>query len=130
LYQDGVNNPIIETGGASTATARLTVNVRNGGNVAPGGNFFVTFYKNAGLTQPIGTAVVTAPAPNNGGMTGCSRMVRTASVNWPNLTPGVHRFWVKVDSTNNVIETSESDNIGAGIVIVNGEQVYLPSVRD
>jgi hypothetical protein len=57
-------------------------------------------------------------------------MMRTASVNWSNLPPGVHQFWVKIDSTNNVLETIESDNYGTGTVIVNGKQVYLPVALD
>jgi hypothetical protein len=130
LFQDGVNNPVVDTGGGSTATARLTVDIRNNGNAAPSSNFFVTFYKDAGLSQPIGTATIIGPGSNNGGMTGCARMMRIASVNWSNLSPGVHQFWVKIDSTNNVVETIESDNYGTGTVIVNGEQVYLPVALD
>lgn len=130
LYQDGVNNPIVDTGGGSTATATLTVNIRNGGHVAPTNNFYVTFYKNAQMSQPIGTATITRPGSNSAGMTGCSRLMRTASVNWQNLPPGVHQFWVKIDSTNGVIETNESDNFGTGIVIVNGKQIYLPAIHD
>jgi hypothetical protein len=63
-------------------------------------------------------------------MTGCSRMMRVASVNWDNLPPGVHPFWVKIDSTNSIVETNESDNFGAGIVIVDGSQVFLPVTLD
>jgi hypothetical protein len=130
LYQDGVNNPVLDTGTGSTVNAVLKINIRNGGNVAPGNNFFVTFYKDAALSQPIGTATVAAPGTNSAGMTGCSRMMRVASVNWDNLPPGVHPFWVKIDSTNSIVETNESDNFGAGIVIVDGSQVFLPVTLD
>jgi hypothetical protein len=53
-------------------------------------------------------------------------MERTAEVTWQNLPPGVHPFWVKIDSTNAVSETSENDNIGSGLVIINGKQTFLP----
>jgi hypothetical protein len=126
LYEDGVNNPVVDTGGNSTVSVKLTVGIRNGGNVAPQTNFYVTFYRDADLTSPIGTATITKPGPVNPGMTGCSRMERTAEVTWQNLPPGVHPFWVKIDSTNAVSETSENDNIGSGLVIINGKQTFLP----
>ena len=123
-----MSSPVLNSDGGSTVTATLSVEIRNNGNVAPGNNFFVTFYKDAGLSQPIGTATIFPPGPNNSGMAGCARQVRTASVNWSGLTPGIHRFWVKIDSTNSVVETTESDNFGTGMVIVNGKNVYLPAV--
>jgi hypothetical protein len=129
LFADGATNPTANTGGNNTANVKLTVTVRNNGNVAPAGNFFVTFYKDAGMTQPIGTATVFGPGPNSAGMTGCGRKAVQASITWSNLAPGVHRYWAKVDSTNAVIETSESDNFAAGIVFINGNQAYFPITR-
>lgn len=129
LLVDHVNNPVVNTGGGGTASAKLTVTIRNNGSSAPGTNFFVTFYKDAALTQPIATAVITAPTPTTPGMTGCGRLSKEAAVNWHNLTPGVHKFWIKVDSTNVVIETTEGDNFGSGTVFVNAEQSYIPVAR-
>jgi hypothetical protein len=129
LLVDGVNNPTANTGGGGTANVKLTVTIRNNGSAAPGSNFFVTFYKDAGLTQPIATASIAAPGPSTPGMTGCGRLTKQATVNWNNLTPGIHKFWVKVDSTNAVIETSEGDNIGTGTVFINPEQSYIPVSR-
>lgn len=129
LLVDYVNNPTPNTGGGNTANAKLTVTMRNNGSSAPMGAFFVTFYKDAALTQPIGTTSIAAPGPSTPGMTGCGRLAKEASVMWNNLSPGVHKFWVKLDSTNNVIEVSESDNFGSGIVIVNPEQSYVPISR-
>ncbi|MFZ0547603.1 MAG: CARDB domain-containing protein [Candidatus Promineifilaceae bacterium] len=126
LLVDSVNNPIGDTNGGATANVQLMVEIRNNGNKAPSGNFFVTFYKDAALTQPIGTTAVTGPGPSSPGMTGCARQKRYASINWNNLTPGVHKFWVKVDSTNAVIELTESDNFGMGTVFINAEQMYIP----
>ncbi len=129
LFVDSLNNPVGDTGGGGTADVELTVTIRNNGNTAPGGTFFVTFYKDAGLTQPIGTTSIAAPNPNGPGMTGCSRLTKEASIDWNNLSPGVHRFWVKLDSTNAVIELSESDNVGAGIVFIDADQAFVPIVR-
>lgn len=128
LFVDNVNVPVVNTGGNGTANAKLTVIMRNNGNAAPG-NYFVTFYKDAALTQPIGTASVPAPGPSTAGMTGCARLTKPASVNWNNLSPGVHKFWVKIDSTNAIAETSENDNFGTGTVFVNAEQSFVPVVR-
>lgn len=129
LFVDNVNNPTAFTGGGGTANVQLKVTIRNGGSVAPGSNFFITFYKDAALTQPIGTTSIAAPGPTNAGMTGCSRLTKTASITWNNLSPGVHKFWVKVDSTNAVIEISESDNIGSGTAFVNASQAFIPVTR-
>jgi hypothetical protein len=128
LFVDGVNNPTVTTGGG-TGNVKLTVTIRNNGSVAPGSNFFVTFYKDAALTQPIGTTAVAAPSPSAPGMTGCSRLTKEASINWNNLTPGAHHFWVKIDSTNAVIEITESDNVGSGTAFVNANQSFVPVVR-
>jgi hypothetical protein len=129
LLADGTNHPTAVTGGGGTANVKLTVTVRNNGNIAPPGNFFVTFYKDAGLTQPIGTTSIPGPGPSTPGMAGCARMAIKASVNWNNLPPGVHCFWAKIDSTNAVIEVTEGDNVASGIVFVNPEQAYFPVTR-
>jgi hypothetical protein len=126
LYVDHTNNPVGTTGGGGTANVRLTVTMRNGGNIAPLNTFFVTFYRDSALTQPIGTTSISAPSPNNPGMTGCSRLTREASINWNNLNPGVHKYWVKLDSTNAVVELSEGDNVGSGTVFVNPYQSFVP----
>jgi subtilase family serine protease len=61
-------------------------------------------------------------------MTGCSRLTREATVNWNNLNPGVHKYWVKLDSTNAVVELSEGDNVGTGTVFINPNQSFVPVV--
>jgi hypothetical protein len=129
LFVDHTNNSFANTGGAATVNVPISAVIRNNGNVAPGNNFFITFYKDAALTQPIGTTTIPAPSPSTAGMTGCSRLTKPVSVTWNNLTPGVHKFWVKVDSTNGVIEITESDNFGSGTVFVNAQQSYVPVVR-
>jgi hypothetical protein len=49
-------------------------------------------------------------------------------VNWNNLNPGVHKYWVKLDSTNAVVELSEGDNVGTGTVFINPNQSFVPVV--
>lgn len=105
-----------------TASAQISAVVRNNGNAATQNQFQVTFYSDAARTVPIGS--VNIPA----GVTGCATRAYTASVMWGGLTPGVHRYWVTVDSTNAVAETTKADNTGTGVVIVDPRQVLLPSI--
>ena len=109
----------------NTASATLTIEFHNNGNTQINQPFNVTFYSDAGLTQEIGTV------PVNPTLQGCARQTYTASIDWTGLTPGLHPYWVKVDSDNTISETnggSESDNNAAGIVLVDPESVYLPII--
>ncbi|MEZ4643228.1 MAG: CARDB domain-containing protein [Chloroflexota bacterium] len=124
LLIERVNTPVIFTGGGGTGSATLSVNIRNNGNTDVTVPFTVRFYANSALTQEIGSVVV------NPTVRGCTNGVHTASVNWDNLTPGPHSYWVKIDSGNAVSETNEGDNIGQGIVLVDPQQVLLPIVRN
>ncbi|MDW8099860.1 MAG: CARDB domain-containing protein, partial [Anaerolineae bacterium] len=94
------------------ATVQLYVQIFNNGSVATPGPFAVTFYADQDLTQVIGTAIVSDTVP------GCASRARTAYVTWADLPVGVHRFWVKVDSWDSLVETDETDNVGQGTVIV------------
>jgi hypothetical protein len=105
---------------SGAATAQLGVTFRNNGNTRTLAPFQVTFYGDAAMTQPIGSTVVPA------GVMGCATRPYSASVVWSGLTPGVHRYWVKLDSTSVLGETSETDNVGSGFVIVDPQRVYLP----
>jgi hypothetical protein len=98
----------------------MVVAIKNGGNRASG-PVNVTFYTNAALTNPIGT--VNLPEAY-----GCARQEFIVQLPWSGLTPGVHRFWAYVDSANVLPESNENDNLIAGVVIVNGEQVALPFI--
>jgi hypothetical protein len=126
LFPDGVSYPVAFAGGGGTANVILSATLRNNGNKAPINQFFVTFYANAALTQPIGSATVEAPSAYHSGMAGCARQQIKVSVNWNNLPPGLHRYWVKVDSSGVVAESNEGDNVRSGFVIINPFQVYLP----
>ena len=109
----------------NTATATLTVEFHNNGNTQINQPFNVTFYSDGGLTQEIGTVAI------NPVLQGCAQQTYTASVDWAGLSPGLHPYWVKVDSGNAIPENSggsETDNNAAGIVLVDPESIYLPTV--
>ncbi len=110
----------------TSGTANISVQFVNNGDTSITMPFDVTFYSNSGLTNEIGSATI------NPILRGCARHTYTASVDWLNLPSGLHKFWVKLDSGNVVSENNESslDNVIQGIVIVDGENVYLPSVSN
>jgi len=107
------------TGGGGQATADLAVEVRNNGNIAAQ-PFTVTFYADSALQQPIGSAQVTTS------LAGCARRTTRVVVPWEGLSPGKHRFWVKVDASNAVAERREDDNVASGLVFVDPSRVLLP----
>lgn len=109
----------------NTASATLMVEFHNNGNTKINQPFNVTFYSDGGLTQEIGTVTI------NPVLQGCAQQTYTASVDWVGLSPGLHPYWVKVDSGNAISENSggsETDNNAAGVVLVDPESVYLPIV--
>lgn len=108
-------------GGASTSV-QLKAQIRNQGNTRAIQNVTVTFYKDAGLTQPIGSTTI-GPA-----LVGCSTFQYDAQVSWTVTTPGIHRYWVKVDAANALNESNESDNVAQGLVLIDPQQTYVPIV--
>lgn len=124
----GVNLRVSETpavavrSAGGTATAGLTVTFHNNGNTRTQAPVKVAFYSNAAMTALIGEIEIPA------GVMGCATRPYTASVTWPGLTPGLHRYWVKVDNANSILETSESDNTGTGFVLVDPLQGLLPLI--
>jgi subtilase family serine protease len=84
--------------------------------------FTVSFYADAELTQPIGSAVIQEAR-------GCANTLYTVTTTWPDLPSGVHTFWAKVDSQNVIGEFSETDNVISGLVMVNPYQTFLPLTR-
>ncbi len=101
-------------------TVTPLADVVNNGNIALAQPVSVTFYADVTLLDPIGTVVVN-------GTPGCARRRQVAEVEWRNLVPGVHRFWVKVDSDDELNESSELDNVLPGIVVANGSRTLCPS---
>ncbi len=103
------------------ATVELVARIRNNGTGRILTPITVTFYSNAGLTQVIGSTTI-APA-----ILGCTAADYEASVSWTRSTPGAHKYWVKVDSDNTVVETNEADNLKQGTVLIDPVRAYLPS---
>lgn len=130
LYPSQVNSPYAHTNISGTASVTLTAQVGNNGTRTAGA-FDVTFYSNSGLTNVIGTATIPAQSNNFPGMTGCGTRTVSVSVPWDDLTPGMHHYWVKVDSGNAISEggqNGEEDNVMRGTVFVDPEQLFLPAV--
>ena len=97
--------------------------MRNNGNLdLRDTDFRVTFYSDAARTMPIGSAVIPA-------LPGCARRPELAMVPWPDASPGFHYYWYKIDSLNQVSESSEADNTGRGMIIVRPQQLFLPVVN-
>jgi hypothetical protein len=115
------STPILAPG-ESGVTSTLSVQVVNNGNQLVSVPLTVTFYSDSALTQVIDSVVVADDVP------GCARRRLPASVVWPDRGAGLHPFWVKVDSSNVVGETSEADNVTPGQVFVGTHGVYLPRI--
>lgn len=106
-----------------TGDLMLTVSVRNKGDshiVAP---FEITFYRNQGLTQPIGTVSVDPI------VLGCAQREYTYSIVWSNPPDGVSAVYVKVDAGNQIDEAREDDNVLGGRAVV-GHELFFPTMRD
>jgi hypothetical protein len=128
LVPDQIGTPaVISTGGLAEAT--LVASVRNKGEKATTTSFTVTFYSDPLLTQVIGSAEVAGPSTFYPGLAGCTRAEVKVSTVWSGLTPGLHHYWVKVDSGLTIAESNEGDNVGSGFVLVDGERASLPVVR-
>ncbi|MGD8856443.1 MAG: CARDB domain-containing protein [Chloroflexota bacterium] len=114
--------------GRTTTSVTLRTYVLNNGTLRVDRTFTSTFYADADLTQEIGSIQIPAPNASFSGLTGCTVRRLAIQTEWPDLTPGLHEYWVVVDSDQRVPESSGIDNIARGIVIVNPVQVRLPTV--
>lgn len=113
--------PIVEfSNGGGTADVTIQVGFRNNGNQMLSAPIDVTFYDDGG--SPIGTASITAD------LRGCALDAYHAEIVWNDLAPGLHNFTVEIDSSNSVSESAENDNIGTGVVIIDPQQIFLPTV--
>ena len=106
----------------SSVTATLSVQFVNNGNQRITVPLTVTFYSDAALTQIINSTVITD------GVVGCAGRRMTVSVIWPDLGPGSHPFWVKLDAPDTIAETNETDNVASSQTFVGTHRVYLPLV--
>jgi len=123
LYPKVVHGAVgLGMNGDGTRNARLTAEVRNAGSIPTTGSFTVSFYRDAGLTNLIGSVAVPA------GLSGCDSQTALARVVWPNLPPGEYPFWAKVDAGGEAIETEEGDNVLQGKVYVGKYGLAVPSV--
>jgi len=100
-----------------TVSVTLSASIYNNGNTYAVGPVTVTFYADQALTDAIGSYVFT------GTLGGCARRKFTAAVAWNGLSPGVHRYWVKLEG-----DTYMVDNVATGYVLINPRQVFLPVV--
>jgi len=100
-----------------TVSVDLSASVYNNGNTDAIGPITVTFYADQALTDAIGSDVFT------GTLGGCARRKFTATVEWNGLSPGAHRYWVKVEG-----DAHAADNVATGYVLVNPRQVFMPVV--
>lgn len=110
---------------SGVVTVNLTASMLNTGNLDQKTPVNISFYADSNLTQLIGT--VSWDTLIRG--CGLPNLETTVSVPWQLSTPGVHRFWVKVDSSNIIPESSESDNVVQGTVIVDPINVYAPILQ-
>ncbi len=111
---------VVAGSGSEPASALLTVDVRNVGTTPAGQGFAINFYRDAALTDLIGSAAVPA------GLPGCESRTAVAQKRWSNLAPGRHSFWAKVDADGVVGETNESDNVIQGSVFIPTDRLWLP----
>jgi hypothetical protein len=115
--------------GANTGAAVLTASFRNSGTRSVIEPVTVTFYSDQAMTKVIGTA--TYDPTVRGALTGCTWGGRNSdhvSVVWKNLPVGAHKYWAKVDASNNVVETNEGDNAITvpGNVTVMSKGLFVP----
>jgi hypothetical protein len=108
-----------------TADVDIWITFRNNGNTHISDPINVSFYANAGLTNLIGTAVVDPQQP----VVGCAQVAYKATVTWNDVSPGLHRYWAKVDSQNAINESNENDNIISGAVYIDLPLLYLPTTH-
>jgi len=114
-------NPFISQVSSTTATtitptgtisATITATIHNNGDTATTTDTTVRFYADEAASQLIGTGIVSS------GLIGCARNAAQVEVVWNDLQAGVNRYWAKMDGGNTV----------SGIVLVNPEQVFLPTI--
>jgi hypothetical protein len=113
-------------------TARITATFRNSDLRSITGDFTVTFYSDEALTQPIGSVVVRPE--QTGAIIGCTwggRNSEQVSLLWENLAVGIHPYWAKIDSGNQIDESNDGDNVTTrGTVTVYPSASFIPVVRN
>jgi hypothetical protein len=124
LIVDQVRNVDALASPTGMANAPLSVTFRNNGNTKIGEPFTVTFYEDAALTQ----AIASVDVVND--VFGCASKPYVATAVWSDLAPGIHKYWVKVDSGNLIDETpGDEDNVGSATVRVVENGAFMPAVQ-
>jgi hypothetical protein len=106
---------------AGVADVQLSADIYNNGSKAETTSITVNFYKDAALTQPIGSTI-TIPTD----LRGCARVHLTASTTWANLTPGKYTYWVKVTPASG--ETNTSNNVSSGVFLIDQNPTFAPVI--
>lgn len=122
LFVEATYGRLTILGSRATGDVLLTAEVRNQGTAPTAQPITVGFYRDAAMTDLIGTATVPA------GFAGCGSQTVLAQKVWAGLPAGVHQFWVKVDADNGVNESQEDDNVAQGQVRVSQLGVWLPLI--
>lgn len=109
--------------GGNPVTLTLNAGIANSGN----------------LTQPTGPALVRFydGDPHNGGVqissdqfvsvAGCGRTA-VATIDWPNVSPGVYTVYVWVDPNDEIDEANTDNNLQSFTVLVADPAIFLPIV--
>ncbi len=113
----GGNGQVDQPGG--TATVNLTIHFFNNGTATVSEPFEITLYGDAALTQVLAT-VVFDPAAENAPVNGCAwnRSTHQITMEVSDLEAGVYSFWAVIDSQNDIVESSETDNVGNGLITI------------
>lgn len=125
-YRLRTNPPVFPvTSPTETVTVTLQIDIANSGNVSIDDPFVVEFYEHPGGTTDlpylIGSTTVTSS------VSGCAGFA-TAQVTWTRASIGTHWISVFVDTTNQIGEQNETDNVLTSMVLVGADRAYLPLV--
>lgn len=115
-------NPPAPLASRGNVTFTVQAQLANSGNTLAGQSFKVRFYagdpaqggKQIGQDQTVTLA-------------GCGK-TGTASVLWPNITPGSYQIYVQADPAGQVTETNEQNNLRSQRVFFPTQRVFLPTV--
>ena len=128
LYVNLTMAPILpvvtETSGNGTVDVTLSAEVANSGSINYRGDFSVTFYADSGLTQVISQVQVPAPGVDEPGLRGCAMGKVDVSTTWPELSKGLHPFWVKLEG-----QGAGPEDLAKGFVLVDPEHNWLPLLK-
>lgn len=106
---------------AGQADVQLSAEIRNNGAKMITEPITARFYKDAALTQPIGSTI-TLPD----GLRGCATSLVTATTTWTDLAPGFYNYWIKVNTVAG--ETNTADNVASGNFLIDETPVSMPAI--